>query len=96
MKGMFLGKPLHWLLWAAIVAVLYLLGSLRLHHARLQPLRGHRPGAGRGGRARHRPDLQEGRIPPITLVRFSGITSLMSGVVLNNTPPAAPPWQCSN
>ena len=31
MKGMFLGKPLHWLLWAAIVAVLYLLGSVRLH-----------------------------------------------------------------
>ncbi len=31
MKGVFLGKPLHWLLWAAILAVLYLLGSLRLH-----------------------------------------------------------------
>ncbi len=31
MKGIFLGKPLHWLLWAAILAVLYLLGSLRLH-----------------------------------------------------------------
>ena len=31
MKGIFLGKPLHWLLWAAIPAVFYLLGSLRLH-----------------------------------------------------------------
>ncbi len=31
MKRLFLGKALHWLLWVAIVAVLYLLGSLRLH-----------------------------------------------------------------
>ena len=31
MKGIFLGKPLHWLLWAAILAALYVLGELRLH-----------------------------------------------------------------
>ncbi|MDJ0942936.1 MAG: hypothetical protein QNJ30_05710 [Kiloniellales bacterium] len=27
----FLGKPVHWLLWAVIVAVLYWLGSESLH-----------------------------------------------------------------
>ncbi len=27
----FLGRPLHWLLWAGIVAVLYWLGSQSLH-----------------------------------------------------------------
>jgi len=27
----FLGKPVHWLLWAVIVAVLYWLGSQSLH-----------------------------------------------------------------
>ena len=31
MKEIFLGRPLHWLLWAAIIAVLSVLGSLRLH-----------------------------------------------------------------
>ncbi len=31
MKGIFLGKPLYWLLWAAILAVFYVVGELRLH-----------------------------------------------------------------
>ena len=31
MRKIFLGKPLHWLLWVLIVAVFYLLGALRLH-----------------------------------------------------------------
>jgi len=31
MKEIFLGKPLHWLIWAVILGLLYLLGALRLH-----------------------------------------------------------------
>ncbi len=31
MKDVFLGKPLHWLIWAVILGLLYLLGALRLH-----------------------------------------------------------------
>ena len=31
LNQVFLGKPVHWLLWAVIVAVLYWLGSQSLH-----------------------------------------------------------------
>ena len=31
MKGIFLGKPLHWLLWVAILGLLVALGSQKLH-----------------------------------------------------------------
>ena len=31
MKDVFLGKPLHWLIWAVILGLLYMLGALRLH-----------------------------------------------------------------
>ncbi len=31
MRKVFLGKPLHWLLWGVIVAVLVVMGSQRLH-----------------------------------------------------------------
>lgn len=31
MKGIFLGKPLHWLLWVANLGVLVALGSQKLH-----------------------------------------------------------------
>lgn len=31
MKKLFVGKPLHWLLIAVVIAVLYWLGSIQLH-----------------------------------------------------------------
>ena len=31
MKDVFLGKPLHWVIWAVILGLLYVLGALRLH-----------------------------------------------------------------
>ena len=31
MRKVFLGKPLHWLLWGVIVAVLVAMGAQRLH-----------------------------------------------------------------
>ena len=31
MRDIFIGKPLHWLLWIAAIPVLYLAGSERLH-----------------------------------------------------------------
>jgi hypothetical protein len=31
MKDLFLGRPLHWLLWGCILGGLALLGTLRLH-----------------------------------------------------------------
>ncbi len=31
MRKVFLGKPLHWLLWGMIVAVLFVMGAQRLH-----------------------------------------------------------------
>ena len=31
MKKLFLGKPIHWLLWVVIVAVLFALGRIHFH-----------------------------------------------------------------
>lgn len=31
MKEIFIGKPLHWLIWIVVGVVLYLLGSMKLH-----------------------------------------------------------------
>jgi hypothetical protein len=31
MKGLFVGPPLHWVLWAALLLTLYLLGTGNLH-----------------------------------------------------------------
>ena len=31
MREIFLGKPLHWLIWAVILGLMYVLGALRLH-----------------------------------------------------------------
>lgn len=31
MKEIFIGKPLHWLIWIVVAVVLYLLGSTKLH-----------------------------------------------------------------
>ena len=31
MREIFLGKPFHWLIWAIILGLLYVLGALRLH-----------------------------------------------------------------
>jgi uncharacterized membrane protein YdfJ with MMPL/SSD domain len=37
LRELFLGKPLHWLLWLVIIAVLYALGSDSLHVKRFIP-----------------------------------------------------------
>ena len=31
MRKIFLGKPLHWVIWAVILGLMYVLGALRLH-----------------------------------------------------------------
>lgn len=31
MKEIFIGKPLHWLIWIVIAVALYLLGDMKLH-----------------------------------------------------------------
>ena len=31
MKDIFIGKPLHWLIWAVIAVAFYVLGGMKLH-----------------------------------------------------------------